>query len=70
MMLSYGHSFWYMERVEYSDSVFCILLNGCRGKDGTGEEVVKPFTPTKMDFDIGYFELVLKVIYYKHVPTH
>ena len=70
MMLSYGHSFWYMELVEYSDSGFSILLTYCRGKDATGEEVVKPYTPTTLHSDIGYFELVLKVIYYKHVPTH
>ncbi|RWR74864.1 NADH--cytochrome b5 reductase 1 [Cinnamomum micranthum f. kanehirae] len=33
----------------------------CRGKDGTGEEVIKPYTPTTLDSDIGYFELVIKM---------
>ncbi|KAK7306726.1 hypothetical protein VNO77_44681 [Canavalia gladiata] len=33
----------------------------CRGKDGLGEEVVKPYTPTTLDTDVGYFELVVKM---------
>ncbi|PKA61836.1 NADH--cytochrome b5 reductase 1 [Apostasia shenzhenica] len=33
----------------------------CRGKDGVGEEVMKPYTPTTLDSDIGYFELVIKM---------
>ncbi|KAK4762967.1 hypothetical protein SAY86_008735 [Trapa natans] len=33
----------------------------CRGKDSLGEEVVKPYTPTTLDSDIGYFELVIKM---------
>lgn len=33
----------------------------CRGKDGVGEEVVKPYTPTTLDSDVGYFELVIKM---------
>ncbi|CAM0954926.1 unnamed protein product [Alopecurus aequalis] len=33
----------------------------CRGKDATGEEVIKPYTPTTLDSDIGYFELVIKM---------
>ncbi|KAF9676317.1 hypothetical protein SADUNF_Sadunf09G0126200 [Salix dunnii] len=33
----------------------------CRGKDSVGEEVVKPYTPTTLDSDIGYFELVIKM---------
>lgn len=32
-----------------------------RGKDSLGEEVVKPYTPTTLDSDVGYFELVIKV---------
>lgn len=32
-----------------------------RGKDSVGEEVVKPYTPTTLDSDVGYFELVIKV---------
>ncbi|KAF9596254.1 hypothetical protein IFM89_008417 [Coptis chinensis] len=33
----------------------------CRGKDALGEEVIKPYTPTTLDSDIGYFELVIKM---------
>ncbi|CAL9777331.1 unnamed protein product [Musa acuminata subsp. burmannicoides] len=33
----------------------------CRGKDNVGEEVVKPYTPTTLDSDLGYFELVIKM---------
>lgn len=33
----------------------------CRGKDSLGEEVVKPYTPTTLDTDVGYFELVVKM---------
>uniref|UniRef100_A0A452ZDM3 cytochrome-b5 reductase n=1 Tax=Aegilops tauschii subsp. strangulata TaxID=200361 RepID=A0A452ZDM3_AEGTS len=40
----------------------------CRGQDATGEEVIKPYTPTTLDSDIGYFELVIKVTCCKHVP--
>ncbi|KVH87816.1 Oxidoreductase, FAD-binding domain-containing protein, partial [Cynara cardunculus var. scolymus] len=32
----------------------------CRGKDSQGEEVIKPYTPTTLDADVGYFELVIK----------
>ena len=32
-----------------------------RGKDSQGEEVIKPYTPTTLDSDVGHFELVLKV---------
>lgn len=35
----------------------------CRGKDSQGEEVIKPYTPTTLDSDIGYFELVIKVCF-------
>ncbi|XP_076940322.1 NADH--cytochrome b5 reductase 1-like [Bidens hawaiensis] len=34
----------------------------CRGKDSQGEEVIKPYTPTTLDSDRGYFELVIKII--------
>jgi hypothetical protein len=37
-------------------------------KDATGEEVIKPYTPTTLDSDIGYFELVIKVTASKYVP--
>ncbi|KDP39630.1 hypothetical protein JCGZ_02650 [Jatropha curcas] len=33
----------------------------CRGKDGQGEEVIKPYTPTTLDSDVGHFELVIKM---------
>ncbi|GAB2234928.1 hypothetical protein Droror1_Dr00004199 [Drosera rotundifolia] len=33
----------------------------CRGKDANGEEVVKAYTPTTLDSDVGYFELVIKM---------
>ncbi|CAN6717134.1 unnamed protein product [Malus baccata var. baccata] len=33
----------------------------CRGKDGQGEEIIKPYTPTTLDSDVGYFELVIKM---------
>uniref|UniRef100_A0A0E0N420 NADH-cytochrome b5 reductase n=1 Tax=Oryza rufipogon TaxID=4529 RepID=A0A0E0N420_ORYRU len=33
----------------------------CRGQDATGEEVIKPYTPTTLDSDLGHFELVIKM---------
>ncbi|KAJ4834853.1 NADH-cytochrome b5 reductase [Turnera subulata] len=33
----------------------------CRGKDSAGEEVVKPYTPTTLDSDLGHFDLVIKM---------
>lgn len=33
----------------------------CRGKDANGEVVIKPYTPTTLDSDVGYFELVIKM---------
>ncbi|KAB1202622.1 NADH--cytochrome b5 reductase 1 [Morella rubra] len=33
----------------------------CRGKDALGEEVIKAYTPTTLDSDVGYFELVIKM---------
>lgn len=33
----------------------------CRGKDDNGELVTKPYTPTTLDSDVGYFELVIKM---------
>jgi cytochrome-b5 reductase len=33
----------------------------CRGKDGQGEEIIKPYTPTTLDSDVGYFNLVIKM---------
>lgn len=40
--------------------IFCSLY---RGKDSLGEEVVKPYTPTTLDTDVGYFDLVIKVLF-------
>ncbi|KAH7541892.1 hypothetical protein FEM48_Zijuj02G0015500 [Ziziphus jujuba var. spinosa] len=33
----------------------------CRGKDSHGEEVIKPYTPTTLDSDVGHFDLVIKM---------
>lgn len=33
----------------------------CRGEDSQGEEVIKPYTPTTLDSDVGRFELVIKM---------
>ncbi|KAL8129991.1 hypothetical protein V2J09_019146 [Rumex salicifolius] len=33
----------------------------CRGKDANGEEVIKAYTPTTLDTDAGYFDLVIKM---------
>lgn len=33
----------------------------CRGKDSQGDEVIKPYTPTTLDSDVGHFELVIKM---------
>ncbi|XP_054797712.1 NADH--cytochrome b5 reductase 1-like [Prosopis cineraria] len=33
----------------------------CRGKDSLDDEVVKPYTPTTLDTDVGYFDLVIKM---------
>ncbi|KAF7031298.1 hypothetical protein CFC21_042641 [Triticum aestivum] len=33
----------------------------CRGQDATGEEVIKPYTPTTLDSDLGNFQLVIKM---------
>lgn len=46
--------------------VICIMVYhieffSYRGKDSQGEEVIKPYTPTTLDSDIGYFDLVIKV---------
>lgn len=43
----------------------CVKIGFClfRGTDGAGEEVTKPYTPTTLDSDVGYFELVIKVNY-------
>ncbi|XP_010549718.1 PREDICTED: NADH--cytochrome b5 reductase 1 [Tarenaya hassleriana] len=33
----------------------------CRGKDAQGEDVIKAYTPTTLDTDVGRFELVIKM---------
>lgn len=33
----------------------------CRGKDSQGEDVIKPYTPTTLDSDVGHFKLVIKM---------
>ncbi|KAK9115604.1 hypothetical protein Sjap_014551 [Stephania japonica] len=33
----------------------------CRGIDGLGEQVIKPYTPITLDSDVGFFELVIKM---------
>lgn len=33
----------------------------CRGQDAAGEEVIKPYTPTTLDSDLGNFQLVIKM---------
>lgn len=44
----------------YSSSLICLhILN--RGNDSQGEEVIKSYTPTTLDSDVGHFELVIKV---------
>ncbi|CAN6359676.1 unnamed protein product [Urochloa humidicola] len=32
-----------------------------KGQDAAGEEVIKPYTPTTLDSDLGHFELVIKM---------
>ncbi|KAK2983468.1 hypothetical protein RJ640_006481 [Escallonia rubra] len=34
----------------------------CRGIDREGKEVIRPYTPITLNSDVGYFELVVKVI--------
>ncbi|KAK4404622.1 NADH--cytochrome reductase 1 [Sesamum angolense] len=38
-----------------------LFLHPLLGKDSQGEEVIKPYTPTTLDSDVGYFELVIKM---------
>ena len=51
------------------------IPNCSRGQDAAGEEVIKPYTPTTLDSDLGSFELVIKVSFNKMVfffsfPNH
>lgn len=54
----------------WSIMVFFTLFITCfyRGKDSLGDEVVKPYTPTTLDSDVGYFELVIKVHVLCNIP--
>lgn len=62
MLQSVVESFFYGCCDDYND-------NFNRGKDGQGEDVIKPYTPTTLDSDLGRFELVIKVYVYKHFST-
>ncbi|KAH7301303.1 hypothetical protein KP509_23G019400 [Ceratopteris richardii] len=42
----------------------------CLGQDKGGEEVIKPYTPTTLDSDIGFFELVIKIYPYGRMSHH
>ncbi|CAL5425617.1 unnamed protein product [Camellia sinensis] len=42
----------------------------CRGKDSQGEDVIKPYTPTTLDSDVGYFELVIKMYPHGRMSHH
>ena len=42
------------------NATISIFLN--RGKDSEGQEVIRPYTPITLDSDVGYFELVVKVL--------
>ncbi|KAK3205456.1 hypothetical protein Dsin_019502 [Dipteronia sinensis] len=42
----------------------------CRGNDSLGEEVIKAYTPTTLDSDIGYFELVIKMYPHGRMSHH
>ncbi|KAA8516276.1 hypothetical protein F0562_016569 [Nyssa sinensis] len=33
----------------------------CKGRNSQGEEVIKPYSPTTLDSDVGFFELVIKM---------
>lgn len=48
-----------MKRIYFPEET--IIHSSYRGKDGQGEEVIKPYTPITLDSDVGYFELVIKV---------
>nr|KAJ0201875.1 hypothetical protein LSAT_V11C600333180 [Lactuca sativa] len=43
------------------DNILVVGIDSKLGTDRQGEEVIKPYTPTTLDSDVGYFELVLKV---------
>ncbi|XP_071696146.1 NADH--cytochrome b5 reductase 1-like isoform X2 [Rutidosis leptorrhynchoides] len=41
-----------------------------RGEDSQGEEVIKSYTPTTLDTDVGYFELVIKMYLQGRMSHH
>jgi cytochrome-b5 reductase len=54
---------WYM--LDFNFFSLCVVSYCCRGMDAAGEEVIKPYTPTTLDSDVGRFELVIKVIFFE-----
>ncbi|PQQ14072.1 NADH--cytochrome b5 reductase 1-like [Prunus yedoensis var. nudiflora] len=46
------------QHISCSFSTHCFFI---QGKDSLNEDVVKPYTPTTLDSDVGYFELVIKM---------
>ncbi|KAG2618494.1 hypothetical protein PVAP13_3NG079622 [Panicum virgatum] len=67
----FGYVFYHLRRLVLQGRAF--YLNFCnldsppvcpccsRGQDAAGEEVIKPYTPTTLDSDLGHFELVIKM---------
>ncbi|KAJ6838834.1 putative NADH--cytochrome b5 reductase 1 [Iris pallida] len=41
--------------------IYMVLVATKGGICGVGEEVIKPYAPTTLDSDLGYFELVIKL---------
>lgn len=52
-----GSNDWPENDISYEFTSYCFN----RGKDSQGEEVIKPYTPTTLDSDLGHFDLVIKV---------
>lgn len=53
---------------EFLPVLLCLPPNCSRGQDASGEEVIKPYTPTTLDSDVGSFELVIKVSFQLDAP--
>jgi cytochrome-b5 reductase len=53
---------------EFLSVLLCLPPNRSRGQDASGEEVIKPYTPTTLDSDVGSFELVIKVSFQSDDP--
>jgi hypothetical protein len=53
---------------EFLSVLLCLPPNCSRGQDASGEEVIKPYTPTTLDSDVGSFELVIKVSFQSDDP--